>query len=89
MKVFILALFIAFVSLTAAKNKINYGYTLWIGDNVDEVHSIRLQSFVGIKFIDSMNQAASKDPTFVYEGTDSQYGKFITKIAGQSQDPSK
>jgi hypothetical protein len=82
--------FLALVSLSlAADDKICYTYTLWIGDDVDEKHFIHLNSQSGIKFIEAMDQAAAKKPIFAYEGTDSQYGKFITKIAGKSQDSTK
>ena len=83
-------LFLTFASATLANHKICYTYMLWIGDDVSEKHFIRLHSLNGIKFIDAMNEAAAKDPIFAYEATDSvQFGKFVTKIAGKSQDISK
>jgi hypothetical protein len=90
MRVFFVFAIVSLANLSiAAKNKIGYTYTLWIGDNVDEKHFIHLKSEAGIKFIEAMDQAAAKEPSFAYEGTDSQYGKFITKIAGKSQDSTK
>lgn len=73
----------------AVNNNIGYSYSLWIGDNVDEKYFIHLNSDDGIKFIDAMNQAAAEDPNFIFEFTNSQYGKFITKIANNSQDSTK
>ena len=81
---------LASFSFTLANDKIGYTYTLWIGDDASEKHFIHLNSDNGIKFIDAMNQAAAKDPIFSFEASDSaQFGKFVTKIAGQSQDISK
>lgn len=73
----------------AEKRKILYSYTLWIGDNVDEEYFIRLSSEKGIKFISVMSEAAAKDVKFSFEFSSSLFGKFITKIADETQDPSK
>lgn len=62
---------------------ISYTYKLWIGDEVDEEHSLKLTSEQGIFFINAMDQAAALDSNFIYESiVHPVYGNFITKIAG-------
>lgn len=73
----------------ATNDKISYSYTLWIGDNATTKHFIHLNSDKGIKFIDAMDEAAAKDFSYAYDFIQYSFGKLITKIGGQSQDPSK
>lgn len=68
---------------------LKYTYILWIGDNVDHKYKIELKSHEGIFFIDAMDQAAAKNPVFAYEYQQYSWGKFITKIAGVSNDIAK
>lgn len=90
MNILFILLVLTLASLTLANAKIGYTYTLWIGDNAKQKHFIHLNSENGIKFIDAMDEAATKNPIFAYEASDSvQFGKYVTKIAGQSQDVSK
>src|SRR5690349_4266656 len=66
-------------------NKIKYSYTLWIGDNVDEKHTLRLKSENGIVFYDAMFQAAAKDPNYIFETLMfEEYGRFVDKIGAYS-----
>lgn len=66
---------------------LNYQYTIWIGDNVDEMHSINLNSECGIVFLDAMQQASEKREQFKFDYTKhAQFGAFITQIDGVSND---
>lgn len=74
-------------SSESSECKIRYKYTLWIGDNIDDVYSVRLNSECGIVFLDSMQQASEKKDRFTFEHTTHPiYGAFITKIAGVAND---
>lgn len=65
--------------------KVNYKYTIWIGDAVDETCSIKLQSECGTNFFDAMKQASQVEKQFDFEyTTHPAYGAFVTKIAGVS-----
>lgn len=101
MKIFfalLLVIFISSATTTSEENlslsssessecKIRYKYTLWIGDNIDDVYSIRLNSECGIVFLDAMQQASEKKDEFAFEHTTHPiYGAFITKIAGVAND---
>lgn len=67
--------------------KISYTYTIWIGDNVDEVHSVNLQSKCGIVFLEAMQQAAEKKEQFAFEHTAHPlFGSFVTQIDGVAND---
>lgn len=67
--------------------KIRYKYTIWIGDNVDEVHSINLKSDCGIVFLDAMRQASVRRKQFAFKhSTHPTFGAFVTQIAGVSND---
>ncbi len=67
--------------------KVNYRYTLWIGDNVDEIHSIHLQSKCGTILFNAMQQASEEEKEFEFEYTEHPtYGAFVTKIDGVSND---
>lgn len=100
---FILVAFIQFVATSKSKSesssesqskssskskcKLHYKYTLWIGDDIDEIHSIKLKSKCGIVFYDAMEQAAQKDDQFEFESTTHPlYGAFITAISGVAND---
>lgn len=62
-------------------------YTLWIGDNVDEIHSINLQSECGIVFLEAMRLAAEKKEQFAFEHTTHpRFGSFVTQIDGLIND---
>lgn len=67
--------------------KIRYKYTIWIGDDVDEVHSINLKSDCGVVFLDSMRQASERKEQFSFKHTTHPtFGAFVTEIAGVSND---
>lgn len=67
--------------------KIRYQFTLWIGDNIDEVHSLKLESECEIVFFDTMQQASQSKDQFLFEHTmHPLYGALITKIAGVAND---
>lgn len=89
MKLICALLVLTLASFTLAAGKISYTYTLWIGDDAAEVYTIRLWAECKSKFISGMNQAAAKDPAFIYDGIEVPFGKFITEIGGHSQDPTK
>lgn len=63
--------------------EISYSYTIWIGDYVDEVHSIDLQSKCGIVLLDAMRQASKEKEQFAFEYTSHPlFGAFVTQING-------
>lgn len=74
-------------SSESSECEIRYKYTIWIGDNVDEVHSVNLKSDCGIVFLDAMRQASEKSDTFEFDYTaHPSFGAFVTKIAGAIND---
>lgn len=67
--------------------ELSYKYNLWIGDNVDEVHSINLHSECGIVFLDAMRHASKKKEQFAFELTSHPlFGGFVTQINGVAND---
>jgi hypothetical protein len=89
LSIFIVVFLAYFASANQGNDKIEYTYTLWFGDDIYRKEFIHLNSEDGIKFIDSMNQAAAKDNAYKFEFQQFNIGKFITKIGGVSQDPDK
>lgn len=67
--------------------KINYQYTIWIGDSVEEEHSINLISECGINFLSAMQQASQRREQFKFEYTiHPLFGALVTQIDGVSND---
>lgn len=67
--------------------ELSYSYTIWIGDYVDEVHSIDLHSKCGIVFLDAMLQASKNKEQFAFEYTSHPlFGAFVTQISGLAND---
>ncbi|KAG4066587.1 hypothetical protein HA402_007223 [Bradysia odoriphaga] len=68
-------------SVESTECKLNYQYTIWIGDNVEEIHSINLNSECGIVFLNAMQQASQKREQFRFEySTHPLFGTLVTKI---------
>lgn len=65
----------------------NYKYTIWIGDNVNEAHSMNLRSECGTTFLNAMKQAAEKREQFLFKSvTHPTFGTFVTQIDGVAND---
>lgn len=65
-------------------------YSIWIGDEITEKHSINITEFnPETKFYDVMVLAARKSNTFKFEYKNFSFGKYVTKINGKSEIPSK
>lgn len=89
MKILVGLILVGYIQFATSKPgcKLRYRYTFWIGDNIDEIHSIKLKSPCGIVFYDAMQQAAQEDVQFTFESTiHPEFGAFITKISGVAND---
>ncbi|CRK96592.1 CLUMA_CG010055, isoform A [Clunio marinus] len=64
--------------------QVNFTYHVWIGDDVDTQYEINLTAPSGSHFIDAMFQAAGLDQNFAFDFIQYDFGKFITTIAGVS-----
>lgn len=67
--------------------QLRYKYTIWLGDDVDEVRSINLKSKCGIFFLDAMRQASRREEQFAFKfSTHPLYGAFVTQIGDVAND---
>ncbi|KAG8320296.1 hypothetical protein J6590_071547 [Homalodisca vitripennis] len=75
------------VPVTAAEEDVTVTYTLWVGSNVTENHTISIVVQYNSTFYNVMQLAAQKDSHYVFSANEWPNGHYVHTLAGFKEQP--
>lgn len=90
MRILIIIFIFSTANFVASQDcRLDYTFTLWVGDSGEQRYFEHMFSPNGIHFIDAMNQAAVRRVDYQFSFIQYPFGKYITKIGNYAEDPAK